>query len=212
MNFLGHSNEEIPNLSEKDLKKYVLIARTAVEKYLGNGQVIDVSNFGIRKSEPKCGLFVTLYSRFNKKNELRGCIGHIMPNREFTSSIIDIAIKAATQDPRFYPVQDHELSDIIFEVSFLSEPILINIKDKSEYFHKIKIGRDGLILDSIYGLGLLLPQVAVEHKWNIEQYLQNLCAKTGAPSNAWLLPSSKIFRFETLIFSEEEPNGEIIKV
>ena len=212
MIFLGHSNEEIRNLSENDLKKYVLIARTAVEKYVGNGQVIDGSNFLIPKLEPKCGLFVTLYSRFNKKNELRGCIGHTMPKREFTASIIDIAIKAATQDPRFYPVQDHELSDIIFEVSFLSEPILINIKDKSEYFHKIKIGRDGLILDSIYGSGLLLPQVAVEHKWNIEQYLQNLCAKTGAPSNAWLLPSSKIFRFETLIFSEKEPNGEIIKV
>ncbi len=210
--FTGRSNDGISNLSENELKEYVLIARTAVEKYVREGEVIDGSDFGINKLDPNCGLFVTLYGRFNNKNELRGCIGHIVPNSEVPTSIIDIAIKAATQDPRFYPVKEHELRNIVFEVSFLSEPRIINTKEKYEYFNKIKIGRDGLILESNYGLGVLLPQVAVEHKWNVEQYLVNLCAKTGAPSNSWLLPSSKIFRFETFIFSEKEPYGEIIKI
>ena len=152
--FTGRSNDGISNLSENELKEYVLIARTAVEKYVGEGEVIDGSDFGINKLDPNCGLFVTLYSRFNNKNELRGCIGHIVPNSEVPTSIIDIAIKAATQDPRFYPVKEHELRNIIFEVSFLSEPRIINTKEKYEYFNKIKIGRDGLILESNYGLGV----------------------------------------------------------
>jgi uncharacterized protein len=65
------------------------------------------------------------------------------------------------------------------------------------------------MLESRYGWGLFLPQVPVQQKWNARDYLSNLCYKTGAPSEAWLLPDSKLYTFCSLIFREKLPNREI---
>ena len=88
---------------------------------------------------------------------------------------------AATQDPRFSPVDKKELADIVFEVSILTPPVEIKVQNPVEYLNVIKIGRDGLILTWRDGSGLLLPQVPVELKWDTEEYLANLCYKAGAP-------------------------------
>jgi hypothetical protein len=100
---------------------------------------------------------------------------------------------------------------MIFEVSVLTPPEEINAKP-ADYKKEIKIGRDGLILRWRYGSGLLLPQVPVELKWGVDEYLANICYKAGAPADAWLDPTSKLYRFQAAVFKEAEPRGRVLRL
>ena len=157
------------------------------------------------------GVFVTLnYLTRTREEHLRGCIGFPLPDKKLHESVIEAAIAAATQDPRFTPVDPRELESILFEVSVLSpaEEIKGNL---SEYKKEIKIGRDGLILRWRYGSGLLLPQVPVELKWDIDEYLANICYKAGASADVWQDPASRLYKFQAIVFKEVEPKGTITR-
>ncbi len=185
----------------------VRLARTSVESYIKNRKIINSTI----KSNKKLGVFVTIYhlNIMNSQKNLRGCIGYIIPLKNIYDSVIAAAINAATKDPRFSAISERELDEVIFEVSVLTKPSLIRVDNSDVSLNKIVIGRDGLLLESVYGSGLFLPQVPVEQKWNIREYLTNLCYKAGAPPDTWLLPDSKLYTFHSIIFREKLPNREI---
>jgi uncharacterized protein (TIGR00296 family) len=181
----------------------VRLARTAVEKYLQESTIIKSE----RDTQEKAGVFVTLnYVTTTKKEYLRGCIGFPLPERPLYQGVVEAAIAAATEDPRFPPLDIQELDNILFEISILTPPERITVSP-ADYGKEIEIGRDGLILQWRFGSGLLLPQVPVELKWDVEQYLANICYKAGAPPDVWLDPSSKLFKFQATVFKEVEPKG-----
>lgn len=186
----------------------VRLARKSVESFIKNKKIINSTTI----SNKKAGVFVTIYHVNNMGDEknLRGCIGYVFPSNNIYNSVIAAAINAATEDPRFMAISEKELNEVIFEVSVLTKPSLIQIENTDESIKKIVIGRDGLLLESRYGSGLFLPQVPVEQKWNNLDYLSNLCYKAGAPSDAWLLDDSKLYTFSSLIFRERLPNSEIV--
>ena len=134
-----------------------------------------------------------------------------MPDKKLSHGIIDAAIAAATEDPRFSPVKINELSDIVFEVTVLTPPVEIAVIDPIEYLGKIKVGRDGLIIRHSFSSGLLLPQVPVEYDWSVEEFLQHTCEKAGLARDTWKNESVKIEKFEGIIFKEETPNGVIVR-
>jgi uncharacterized protein len=186
----------------------IRLARTAVEKYLQESVIIKSD----KDLLDKAGVFVTLnYLTTSKQEDLRGCIGFPLPEKKLHESVIEAAIAAATQDPRFPPVDRQELENIVFEISILTPPQEIKAKPV-DYKNEIKLGRDGLILQSRFGSGLLLPQVPVELRWDIEEYLTNICYKAGAPSNSWLDPTSKLYKFQAIVFKEIEPRGKIVRL
>lgn len=197
-------------ISDGEGEQLVRLARRAVEEYLNESIVVNFDN--MYQFSQKAGVFVTLNYVSNNEEHLRGCIGFPIPDKKLYQSVIEAAIAAATQDPRFPPIGKEELANIIFEVSVLTSPEKINVQSPKEYQNHIKIGRDGLILRSEYGSGLLLPQVPVELKWDIDEYLANICYKAGAPPDTWLVPESQLYRFEAIVYRESEPNGKIIKV
>ena len=195
------------DLTVEEGTELVRLARAAVELYLKNGKIINSTN----KSNKKAGIFVTLYqldTRNSKKN-LRGCIGYTVPSSNIHDTVVAAAINAATEDPRFIALGQEELDKVIFEVSVLTKPIPIQIDNTQAFLSEIVIGRDGLILESNYGSGLFLPQVPVEQRWTINEYLTNLCYKAGAPVDTWKLPDSKLYKFHTMVFREKLPNREI---
>ena len=186
----------------------VRLARTAVEKYLQESTIIKSE----RETQEKAGVFVTLnYVTTTKKEYLRGCIGFPLPERPLYQGVVEAAIAAATEDPRFPPLDIQELDNILFEISVLTPPERITVSP-ADYGKEIEIGRDGLILQWRFGSGLLLPQVPVELKWDVEQYLANICYKAGAPPDVWLDPSSKLYKFQATVFKEVEPKGEVIRL
>jgi len=178
-------------------KRLIEIARKAIKTYFSK-EIFEVNEFNEKR-----GIFVTLY----KKDELRGCIGYIR-EIELNKGIIEAARSAAFSDPRFNPLQEDELKDIRIEISLLSKPELL----EGNYLKKIKIGRDGLIVESNWNSGLLLPQVFVEYNTNAEEALEMTCEKAGINKNAWKIKDIKVYKFKCEVYSEEKPNGNVKKI
>ena len=185
----------------------VKTARKAVTEFLSNGNRMKLESDLEEKFSFNSGVFVTL----NSHDGLRGCIGFPMPEKKLSHAIIEGAIAAATEDPRFPSVKTNELNDIVFEVTVLTPPVEIDVSDPMEYLEKIKVGRDGLIIRHSFSSGLLLPQVPVEYGWDVEEFLQHTCEKAGLARNTWKNESVKIEKFEGIIFKEEKPNGVIVR-
>ena len=194
-------------LSDSDGVILVKTARKAVTEFLSNGNRMKLESDLEEKFSFNSGVFVTL----NNPNGLRGCIGFPMPEKKLSHAIIEGAIAAATEDPRFPSVKTNELNDIVFEVTVLTPPVEIDVSDPMEYLEKIKVGRDGLIIRHSFSSGLLLPQVPVEYGWDVEEFLQHTCEKAGLARDAWKNENVKIEKFEGIIFKEETPNGAIVR-
>ena len=186
----------------------VTLARRAVERYLEDGTRI-VARQVPEALKEKLGVFVTL-KRF-PSNELRGCIGFPVPYAPLADGIVEAAIAAATEDPRFLPVEKDELDGLVFEVSVLTKPEEIKCAKPADIAKEIKVGRDGLIIQAGYNSGLLLPQVPVEHGWDSEEFLAQTCWKAGLPPDSWLKPGVSIYRFQAQIFAEESPRGRVVE-
>ena len=160
------------------------------------------------KFKEERGVFVTLLL----DNQLRGCIGYPEPIKPLGEATIESARHAAFQDPRFLALQKKELDKITIEVSVLTLPELIKVKDPKEYPDKIELGKDGLIMEISPFKGLLLPQVPIEQKWTKQEFLDRTCVKAGLLENTWKEGNIKLYKFQSQIFKELTPNGDIVEV
>ncbi len=140
------------------------------------------------------GGFITL--KINDR--LRGCIGYIEAVKPLLETVAEMTYSAAFSDYRFEPVAKEEVDDLTIEISVLS-PVR-ETKDPSE----IEVGRHGIIISALGQRGLLLPQVAVEHGWDRDTFLDQTCVKAGLPRDAWKKSMTTIEIFSAEIFSEEE--------
>ena len=187
----------------------VNLVRQTVTDYLKNGQVLQIpEDLSSELMEP-CGVFVTLNRVIKGEKMLRGCIGLPYPTTPLVKAVIEAALSAAIRDPRFPPVALEELNQITFEVSVLTPPELVRVEKVTDYPSKIKVGRDGLVIEKGYYKGLLLPQVPVEWNWNTEEFLCQTAMKAGLSPDAWLLKDTKIYRFQAIIFEEASPKGQV---
>jgi len=58
---------------------------------------------------------------------------------------------------------------------------------------------------------LLLPTVAVEQKWGKKRFLEETCRKAGLHENYWAQQNVRLYKFETQVFTEESPDGNVIE-
>lgn len=195
-------NKDIKELSNRDGPFLVQVAKRAIERYVKFGERDKLLDDLPPHLMSKRGVFVTINMILNGEKILRGCIGYPKSTLPLVESVRDVAIMAASQDPRFPSLAPGELDQIQIEVSVLSLPEMIQVKKPIEYPNKVQVGRDGLILEWSGGSGLLLPQVAEEEGWDSEEFLCNLCTKAGAPADQWLLPEVKMYKFSSQVYSE----------
>lgn len=139
------------------------------------------------------GAFVTLQHR----GRLRGCIGQIGAPQPVTPLVAYCARAAALEDPRFRPVEAHELREIEIELSILSALEIIAPD-------RIEIGRHGVMVTHGATRGVLLPQVADQYRWNAVRFLEETCVKAGLDRGAWRDTNTRIEAFTAEIFSESE--------
>lgn len=180
----------MPSLSEADRRAALELARKAVlEAVLHRRLPADIPRQGIFAE--RRGVFVTLHVR----GRLQGCIGVTDPSETLGEAIVRCAASAAVEDPRFTPTKPDQLEDLSIEISLLSrlEPIEPD---------KIEIGRHGLLIVLHAQRGLLLPQVAIEHRLSREQFLEETCHKAGLRREAWRDPEVRLFGFTCEVFSE----------
>jgi AmmeMemoRadiSam system protein A len=138
------------------------------------------------------GAFVTL----RKNGDLRGCIGSIRAMEPLYRAVASSAVSAAFRDPRFFPVRHEEMTQLELEISVMGP--IEQVRDVTE----IEVGRDGLIISQGRFAGLLLPQVATEHGWDRDTFLDQTCMKAGLPAGSWRSHETRIEKFAAEVFGE----------
>jgi AmmeMemoRadiSam system protein A len=140
------------------------------------------------------GAFVTLRRRAD--HSLRGCIGHVQPERPLAETVTEAAVAAATHDPRFPAVTIEELLALQVEVSVLGAAQPIRAED-------VEVGRHGLIVRARGRSGLLLPQVPLSYGWDRVTFLERTCAKAGLHRSAWRESGCELLAFTALVVCED---------
>ena len=167
------------------------IARGAVLARLGLAGPPPLPSAG-RLAEPG-GAFVSLHVR----GELRGCIGTFRPAGSLAQVVAEMAVAAASEDPRFPPLTPADVPDLDVHVSVLGP--LHRLAD----VHGLEIGRHGVVVRSGWHHGALLPRVAAENGWDVPTFLKHACLKAGLPARAWEDPATKLEVFEADEFGQE---------
>ena len=175
--------------STKEKEKLKEIARTSIEAAVQGKRPSEPTNITKKLKEP-FGIFVTI----NKHGNLRGCIGRIIGDQPLYLSCQQMARAAALEDPRFPPVTQDELNSVEIEISVLTP--LQKIEKKED----IVIGRDGLLIRKGMYSGLLLPQVAAEYGWDVDEFLVQTCIKAGLPTDSLKAKDVEIYRFSAEVF------------
>lgn len=172
------------------------IAREAIRRRLQGEPSLEVRERPHAEDTSR-GVFVTL----KIAGELRGCIGTLAAEEGIPRTVAEFACNAAFHDPRFPPLTAGEWPGVEIEISVMTPP-------KKILPEEVVVGRHGLILESGFHRGLLLPQVATEWKFDRGQFLDALAQKAGLRPGAWKDPQARLYAFEAEVFGEEEAGGE----
>jgi len=181
-------------LNQLEKKRLLAIARSTLDGFVRDGKAPEFTE-ALSRLQAEEGAFVTL----NKGGQLRGCIGNIIGRGPLYLTVRDMAVAAASQDPRFSPVTGDELKEIHIEISVLSTPQAVKSAND------IVMGTHGVILTrGNFNRGVFLPQVAVETGWSKEKFLSELCSqKAGLPPDCWKEPGTRLEIFTADVFGEK---------
>src|SRR5256712_14120797 len=107
-----------------------------------------------------------------------------------------MGVAAATQALRFPPVAVEELPGLAVEISVLTpaEPIAPE---------QVQPGIHGVVVRHGGRSGLLLPQVATDHGWDRQTFLEYTCLKAGLPRDAWRDPGAILLAFTAIVLRED---------
>lgn len=183
-------------LAQQEKQKLLALARCGIESELiGTDFNPSSDSPGLQR---KAGLFVTLKNR----GDLRGCLGRFEPVEwPLFQMVPHMAAQTAKYDHRFSALREDELPWTDIQVSVLSP--LRPIDDVNE----IRIGRDGLQIEGMtangnQSSGTLLPQVASERNWSVEEFLEALCSKARLEPGAWRSTNTKLWAYSADVFGD----------
>lgn len=150
---------------------YVKLARASLESYVKDRKRLGISEaaavIGVKELpeellSKQAGAFVSIH----KHGNLRGCIGTFLPTTDSVArEILQNAISAATQDPRFNPITERELWELEISVDVLGMPERIDSDkelDPKRYGVIVTNGRRrGLLLPDLEGVDTAERQIAI---------------------------------------------------
>ena len=181
------------SLNQDDQKTLLKLARQTVVTHVKTGRAPSFENPSQALTKPM-GAFVTL----KKKGNLRGCIGNFQPDIPLYKVVIEMAIAAAAQDPRFRPVTENELNDLSVEISVLSP------------LRRVRTGmKSG---GKTWGAGRERFSCGVRffRRWppktngTLKPSWASSANKGGLPRDAWKNPSTELYTFTAQVFGEKE--------
>ena len=154
-------------------RSYLLDAAHHAIRAEARGEAWKPNPLSAHLAEPR-GAFTTLHL----EDRLRGCVGFVYPVKSLCMTVMETAVAAAFHDPRFLPVTEEESLRLAIDISVLSRMFRIAPQE-------VTVGRHGLLVSRGFQRGLLLPQVAIEHNWTREMFLDEACLKAGLSPEAW---------------------------
>lgn len=178
--------------NENDSLQLFAIARNSIETKLGiTEETLRDDKYSSRLHD-NLGAFVTL----KKEGQLRGCIGRFTSENPLYKVVKASAASSAFEDPRFSPLTKDEYDKLELEITVLGP--LQKISDIND----IIIGRHGVYVKKDNSSGTLLPQVATEHNWTVEEFLGYTSRdKAGLGWEGW--KTADIFIYEGIVLEEK---------
>ena len=170
------------------------IARSNISARLNGTKIQDPDP---KKIPPKLkmnyGVFVTLKINGN----LRGCIGRFVSTDPLYEVVKASAISSAFEDPRFPSLSKDEYPKTDIEITVLGPMRRISSPDE------IILGKHGIYIKKDFRAGTMLPQVAIEQGWTVEQFLGYTSRdKAGLGWDGW--KSAELYIYEGLVLEEKE--------
>lgn len=185
-------------LTEEEGRYLLVEARSSIERKIFNRKEPIQSNADLPAifGESR-GTFVTLTIGGN----LRGCIGHIIPQESLIEGIRLNAVNAAFWDPRFPPLTGTEWKNVKIEISILTDPKPLTYSDAGDLLKKLRSGIDGVIIKKGFYQATFLPQVWEQFS-DSKEFLTHLCRKAGLDGNAWKKESLEVSTYQVQAFEE----------
>jgi len=141
-------------------------------------------------------VFVTL----TIDGELRGCIGQLEARYTLYEAVREAAFAAGFRDPRFPPLQTHELAKVHIEISVLSPVERLEVRTEAEALEAIRPGVDGVVLRWGGRSGVFIPEMWKKLP-DPEEFLFHLKRKAGLPTDTWL-EGTFVERFTAQVWHE----------
>ena len=155
--------EDLTEIKDEE-SQYVKLARKSLEHFIKTGEYLEIEE----ESDIRKGVFVTL----KKDGMLRGCIGTTeATKRSVEMEIIQNAVSAGTEDPRFPRVKERELEELTYSVDLLSE------SEPVKNIEELDVKKYGIIVSKGFRRGLLLPNL--EGVDTVRHQIQIALSKAG---------------------------------
>lgn len=145
--------------------------------------------------------FVTLRQR--ESGTLRGCTGTLVARRPLVEEVVAMTVQTALHDPRFAPVQAHEVSYLHLEISVLTPSQPLEFADPESLLRKLRPGVDGVTLRLDRRRATFLPQVWESYP-DPRLFLTLLAQKMGASPDAWRDPTIQVETYQTILIEEDD--------
>ncbi|WP_242467237.1 AmmeMemoRadiSam system protein A [Thiocapsa imhoffii] len=191
------STDPVPGVGDRESQRTRLLAVAAQSIMQGlswaRPLVPDLADYPLTLQAQRA-TFVTL----KRADMLRGCIGVLEPKRSLVDDIAQNAYRAAFEDPRFAPLERHELCELTIEISVLSLPERLQAASEADLIAQLRPGVDGLILEDQGQRATFLPAVWSQLP-DPKIFLSQLRRKARLPENAWS-PSLRVSRYTTETF------------
>jgi AmmeMemoRadiSam system protein A len=172
-------------ISESAESDHVRLARETLESYVKTGKMPALAeNLPDNLTREQAGVFVSI----KKYGQLRGCIGTIEPAHiNIAREIQQNAVSSGTRDPRFDPVSEEELPELVYSVDVLGSAHECKKED-------LDVKRYGVIVTSGYKRGLLLPNL--DGVDTAEDQIYIACRKAGIhPREKYTLERFEVVRY-----------------
>jgi AmmeMemoRadiSam system protein B/AmmeMemoRadiSam system protein A len=189
-----HQSDKSFSFSNKEKRQlFEIVKKTIASRFSNNRYIIDEKSLSENLKKPM-GAFVTL--KIN--GSLRGCIGNFnmqeSPQPLFTI-VQESAISSAFEDPRFSPLTREEYKNTDIEITVLG-PL-----KKISNINEIVLGKHGIYIKKGRMAGTMLPQVATENRWTVEEFLGFTSRdKAGLGWDGW--KNAELFIYEGVVLED----------
>jgi AmmeMemoRadiSam system protein B/AmmeMemoRadiSam system protein A len=190
----GQKTADEFGFSKEEKEQLFSIARNAIRTKLYENKEITIDEKKIPEALKRpLGAFVTL--KIN--GVLRGCIGRFTSPDPLYDVVRASALSSAFEDYRFSPLTKAEYDKVDVEITVLGPMKKIN------NINEIILGKHGIYIKKDLRSGTMLPQVAIEYGWTVEEFLGYTSRdKAGIGWDGW--KSAEIFIYEGLVLEENK--------
>lgn len=187
-------SENEVSFTDKEKKLLFAIVRNSISSALNGNKTSDIDVKSIPdKLKLQMGAFVTLKIH----GTLRGCIGRFTSSDPLYEVVKASALSSAFEDYRFSPLTKDEYKNIDIEITVLGPLKKIN------NINEIILGKHGIYIKKDFRSGTMLPQVATENGWTVEQFLGYTSRdKAGLGWDGW--KNAELFIYEGVVLDENK--------